>query len=464
VTTHYSHETRLTICGKCGAPIEAAVAGGSVQCSYCRHVGVVGARDEREDLELARQASASAMSEADRLNVLRRQAGRPLELPASLAPWVAAGRLAPEHVPGAQAEWRRVLPTLAGGAPPHEQERFFHLTRLLGEALGGPHERATFESAVDALSDPRHRHILRCELSIGASREGDATAAEQWLAPCHPAPTDLHMDSAHRLARAYLATAAGDPSRVWWLLGRTAGDVPVVDGRTAEADVLRAHAAEADGDPSAAVERLLASMRADARHVEGIERVVQSSGRLGLCPSSFPAARARIWEEVRVALRPAVSPGLGCVAVPAVALLVGVAVTAAGALQLLVPSSFEANAFFAAMAGLLGVPASALFLVMMLRDRSASARVRNGTLGFAEVRSAEHTHVAARTQAATGSTVDRLALHVVVDVEGRPVAVERFVSASPATPPGRYPCLMDPKDPHTVEIWRGTSGRDGQRA
>ena len=83
--TLFDHRLRILSCDACGAPIDAAITGGSVQCRYCQAVNHLRARDERADLDDARAAEAAAMSELERLDLLCQQKDQPLRVPAMVA-------------------------------------------------------------------------------------------------------------------------------------------------------------------------------------------------------------------------------------------------------------------------------------------------------------------------------------------------------------------------------------------
>jgi hypothetical protein len=107
--------------------------------------------------------------------------------------------------------------------------------------------RALLETAIELLPDEGHRHIMRCMMARFAARSGDATAAEQWLAPCNPRPLDLPMDTAYRYASATLATVQQQYDRVVVSLGLESGDVPLAERDELGCALLRIHALEKQG-------------------------------------------------------------------------------------------------------------------------------------------------------------------------------------------------------------------------
>lgn len=241
--TLYSHSLRILACQGCGAPLEAAVGGGSFTCTYCGAVNRLAARDERRDLERAREAPA--ISESERYSRLREQERAGEALPASIAALVSLdGTLEAESVERAKREWLAARAEVEAAASFPVQERFFHLTVLLAPHFAERARRAVLETAAEVLSDERHRHVLRCLLATYAAREGDTRAAEEWLSACNPRPVDLAMDSSYRLAAATVATVRGDHARTLAILGARADDIPVTSRDRLACALLRIDALE----------------------------------------------------------------------------------------------------------------------------------------------------------------------------------------------------------------------------
>ncbi|MBX3275609.1 MAG: hypothetical protein KF729_35445 [Sandaracinaceae bacterium] len=246
MTTIYSHALRVLACTKCGAPFVTDPAGGRVDCGYCGTPHRLVPRDEAADR--ARARARPVMSESERLARLREQAERDEPLPASIAALLDhQGRLAREKAAGLVPEWgeaRRAVET-RGDFP--SSERLFHLTRLLLPHLDHERRRALLETALELSSDPRHRHVLACELALGAARVGELDAARAWLELVEPRPADLLMDSAVRAAIATLAVAEGRGEVVLAELAERRGDVPCTPSYAAAHDLLRVSGLELVG-------------------------------------------------------------------------------------------------------------------------------------------------------------------------------------------------------------------------
>lgn len=254
-TTLYSHSLRILACQGCGAPLEAAVQGGSFGCTYCGAVNRLAARDERRDLERAREALS--ISESERYSRLREQEYAGELLPAAIDGMVTAdGSLAPESIEEAKREWLSARAELEAAPSFPIQERFFHLTVLLAPHFAERARRAVLETAAETLTDDRHRHVLRCLLATHAAREGDTLAAEEWLSTCNPRSVDLTMDSSHRLASATLSSARGDYAQTLAILGVRDDDVPITARAHLPCALLRIDALERSGRIEEATEKL----------------------------------------------------------------------------------------------------------------------------------------------------------------------------------------------------------------
>lgn len=243
-STIYSHELRVLACDGCGAPLGAALEGGAVTCSYCGGVNRLRARDEREDLERAHASRSAAISESERMARLREQASREEPLPDSIAELLLGDRIARESARETLALWTATRARLRERGDFVSAERLFHLTRLLLPHTTHQARRALLETALESLPDHRHRHVLRCELAIGAARLGELEAAAQWLEAVEPRPIDLLMDSAARAARATIAAASRNAEHILAELGEHRGDVPVACWYQEAHELLRIHGLE----------------------------------------------------------------------------------------------------------------------------------------------------------------------------------------------------------------------------
>jgi hypothetical protein len=263
--TLFSHDLRILTCVRCGAPIEAQVAGGSFSCGFCGAENRLARRDESADLSAAEAAMATTVSEAERHARLREQDSRPLALPADIDALTRGGSLASDRVEVATELWRNLRTQVGAGAPFATSERLFHLTLLLAPHLDARKRRAFLETAIEILEDAGHRQVLRGALARGAILAGDLDAAVSWLAPVNPRATDLAMDTAYRYAAAMLATARGDQGRVTELLGWSQTDVPLADADEVGCAILRANVLEQQGRVDAAAAELHAVLEAHGK-------------------------------------------------------------------------------------------------------------------------------------------------------------------------------------------------------
>jgi hypothetical protein len=242
VNTTFSYALRMALCQNCGAPIEAAPGGGSFACRYCGAHNQLVARSEQPILAHQPQP----LSEQERLLRLQQQDGRPLLPPPSLQSLVPEGQLAPWKVNEAIQVWNSTRGEVARTANYEAGERLVFLTMVLANHFSENNDllrqRAMFESALDACTLPRHKQIMRGYLARSAARQGDLSAAEQWLTPCDRMSDDLETDSAYRFSRAFIDTARGNYNAVLHVLGASPKQVPLMDAVDAVCVVLRANA------------------------------------------------------------------------------------------------------------------------------------------------------------------------------------------------------------------------------
>jgi len=290
--TIYSHETRLLICGHCGAPLEVPTAGGHVTCNYCGRHSQLGGRDERADIAAAR--SKQPVNEPERFQRLMAQDGKPLMPPQSLQHYLVGGGMPQQLVPGALQDWNSARAEVQAGGPYGTHERLYFLTLLLNGALGSMNDeqrrRALLETTLEVLNTPRHKQVLRCTLARQAVRAGDLQAATEWLAPCDPYSDDIHMDTAFRFSQAFLATAKSDWRAVLHYLGPRTGDVPIADGSDEVCGVLRANAYEKQGRADVAVQML--TEMAQGPRLALLVKIQSANPELQLCPQSIAQLQA----------------------------------------------------------------------------------------------------------------------------------------------------------------------------
>ncbi len=259
MTAVYGYDVRVLACQACGAPLQAAIAGGLATCAYCGAVNELRARDDREDRERATASHDASISESERMARLREQRSEDA-LPEAIVDALAPddGRLAPERIPAGLALWKSTRAALSARGDFLSAERLFHVTRLLLPLTDHQARRVLLETTIELLPDHRHRHVLRCELAIGAARLGELDAAWAWLQAVEPRPLDLLMDSAVRAARATAAAAAGRANDILAELGDQAGDLPVATWYEERINLLRIHGLELFGQHAMAREQLQA--------------------------------------------------------------------------------------------------------------------------------------------------------------------------------------------------------------
>lgn len=321
MTSHtiFSHDLRLLACANCGGPIEGTPTGGTVTCSFCNTVNHVSARDESRDRAAA--ATAPAMNEAQRYERLRAQDGKPLMPPPNIMHLLQGGVLAPHNIQAAQVEWQRARQEMTHAPSFGSAERLYFLTMMIYGALSKQQGqdrqiRAMLETALDVLSEPRHRQEMHGMLARNAARVGDIEAAESWLALLNPHSDDLHSDTAYRHSRAYVSTKKGDYHAVLQVLGARIDDVPICDSTDEAAGVLRANAYEKLGQQQTAVEQLVQLMSASPHGAQLIERIIAANAHLGLCTYSFPQARQQLGQMAATAVHTKGGFKFGCLFFP----------------------------------------------------------------------------------------------------------------------------------------------------
>ncbi len=288
-----SHDVRVLACGHCGAPNTVPVQGGWITCGYCQAGMEVALRQEES---LAR----SPEEEIDRLHrlvALRAQDGRPLIPPPSVAPYLAAGAIAPRKREAALRAWRSALVELRARYASEPEERLYFLTVYLADYMWvrGEHLefRALVESAVEVMRTRRYRQVSYCLLAGRAALFGDLAAAEDWLRPCDPTPYDLDMDTRYRFARAFMATIQGDYQEVLVQLGESPKDHPFADVSDLVVLMYRAHALERVRSVDAAATLLCRACREDPYTFQLLEDI-RAGAPVELVMASLDEAKQRL--------------------------------------------------------------------------------------------------------------------------------------------------------------------------
>lgn len=290
----FDFDSRVLMCRNCGGPLQTGFTGGQVTCGYCGTINVFTPRKE-EPVEPA--AVASDITEEERMALLNRQDGTQPEIPPAVSQLLSGGRLAPWKEGEALSMWRTTCGELAGGSDFSSAELLYFLTIILSnhysEKNDSLRQRALFESALEVLTLPRHRQVIRGMLARNAALEGDAEAAEKWLEPCNPRSEDLESDSTYRVSRAEIATVRGDWDEVLRILGTGISDVPIVSYLDGKAIVQRANALERTGKPAEAAEQI--SLFIEANGAGGLGALKQilavySDSGVEMCPETLSAA------------------------------------------------------------------------------------------------------------------------------------------------------------------------------
>lgn len=292
----FDFEARVLMCGNCGAPLETGFAGGTVKCDYC---GTTNVFEARREAPVEPRDAAREMNEDERLELLRRQDGSPPEIPSELNPLMENGALAAWKVDEALSLWKSTCRQLASGSDYAASERLYYLTVLLSnhfsEQDDALRERAMYESALDVMTLPRHRQILRGMLARKAARSGNTKAARKWLEPCNPRSHDLESDSAYRVSMAEILTVEEDWKGVLEVLGEDTEQVPVTSLLDGKAIVQRANALEHLDRIDEAAAQLQLFMQANGasgrRALRSIAEVNSDAGT-EVCPRSLEKAES----------------------------------------------------------------------------------------------------------------------------------------------------------------------------
>jgi len=293
----FSPEIRLLICRNCGAPLPAPREGGIATCEYCEASSEVAPRPR--PVVPAATPRPEPLTEAERIQHLRLQDGKPLHAPSTLPLTLQLWHRPDDPKKAALATqlWQQARAALSSGAgKPSDERQLYFLTLALDNYWALKRDdrrrRALLETALESCTEPLHLQVLRCEMAGQARRLGDLDAAEAWLAPCDPRPHDLNMDSALRRQRAAIATARGDFAAVLELLGAEIDEIPIADLYDHSATMLRANAHERRGD----VARATAQLEQAVRSLRGSPRIfarIAAAAAEPLCPRSLPPVHRR---------------------------------------------------------------------------------------------------------------------------------------------------------------------------
>lgn len=290
----FSTDVRVLTCPHCGAPIQASLQGGQMQCSYCHAPIVIAARDDRTI-----PRAGPPLTDAERYQGLWTQANHfgDKQLPIEMVQVLHGGALTPDRVGPMLALWRVYCQRATAGDIVAGDNAVLLTASLSGyfATQNDPQrQRAVFETVLDALREPQQKQVIRCQLARAAVKAGDLQSAQTWFAACDPTSADLQADTAYRLTYVTLATAYGDFRSVLAALGPTPGSVPVALPSRLQSDVLRANAIEKSGDVNTAVAQLVASARSLAGGLTAVPQIVAINAHLQLCPQSLPRAMQQL--------------------------------------------------------------------------------------------------------------------------------------------------------------------------
>ncbi|EYF04631.1 hypothetical protein [Chondromyces apiculatus] len=310
-TTIFSHDVRVLLCARCGAPLEAPVAGGTVGCRYCRAQNMFAARPHAHANGAnggadARRPGAIAWSHANdpgRLAMLAVQLHAVTDVPVGLRPFLFGGWrfVQPTAVEKAWSMFQAALVRSRHGDALAAEELVFLAAAFFEHLRGEPlRRRAVAESALDALTLDRHRVVMLGLLARGAASEGDLASAEAWCAEMMEGSEDLAVESELRVSRAFLSAATGQVGAIPPLLGHSSREVPITPRLQVLADLLRAHGLETAGHMDAAQALLEGHTRQRATTLD-LDEVRAAFPSLHLAPRSHAAVAARI-AELHVAL------------------------------------------------------------------------------------------------------------------------------------------------------------------
>jgi hypothetical protein len=308
----FSANMRVLLCNQCLAPVQAPLSGGQVACQRCGTANPIPPRDDRAPLA---PPGRPAVAEADRINRLRAQDGKPWLPPPSIQSLFEGGGIPDWKVQEAMAVWNHARTELRQTASFDAGERIVFLTSLLGSRFGRANEpwvqRGLYESALDVVTLPRQKQMMRGGLARAAGRDGDWASAETWLAPCDPQSDDLESDSEWRVSRAYIDTGRRDWNAVISVLGRTPDEVPIRDSMDTLAAVLRANAWEQAGQLPTATQLLMMEMAKGPQSRETMRRIIEYHAPLALCAGSFAGADAQYSQEAAKVAGASMGGGVG---------------------------------------------------------------------------------------------------------------------------------------------------------
>lgn len=458
VTSAYTTQVRLLLCGNCGAPHDAPPNGGVIACKFC---GAQSQLAPRAQLPAFAPMTRTQLSEPERLLRLRMQDNRPLLPPQGIAHLFGpGGEIPPWKEQEVFAAWQSCRKRAATGALDAAEELFF-LTEALGnkfvQASDWTRHRAMLESALEALSLPRHRSSVAATLCLGACRQDDLQGAETWLQIVDSASDDLYADSMYRMARARVATKKGDFPTVLQMLGQTSGEIPIHDAIDALAAVYRANAWERTGRIDLAVQSLATEMAKSPQHRASIGAIVRIHG---VCQTSFAQAETQAGARSADAAAALTSAGIEKVFVPlgAVFVVIGILWFLGAAASGVITAATTGNvgaAFGGIGAGFGGIIFGVVGGIFFLIGRTmAQAAKKAAYLAQHGVR-AQATVISVQGTGTKINGVAQLELRLRVELTGRPpyeTSLRALLGSRGVAPGSVVAVRVDPNDPNTVAL------------
>lgn len=452
----FAFDARYSLCTRCGVVLPVPVEGGALICGSCQQPQAFNPREVRPVHQLAPHP---VTPEAQRIQALRVQDGRPFLPPPGLQSLVVNGDIADWKVQEGFAAWQSSRQELAATGSFDAAERLLFLTMFLpqsGPEMTPIQKRAFHEAAVDVMTIARHRQLILGQMARLSARDGDVRSAEAWLSLCDPQPDEIDMDSTYRASRALIDTIQQRWQNVIHVLGSGPDDIPIADFMDTYCGVLRANAWEKMGRIDVAVQLLDKELSRGASTVEGMLK------KFPICEQSYAQALAQ-HEQASAEKVAAVSGGnIGGVLmmVGVMQLLISAGLLISGALNFLgLVEVFGSSGDFESLAGpgLAGVITGVVGLglgVAGFRARQRAARARHirlhGIAALAQVTNCSQTGTRI-------NGVPQWDIHLMVNLPGQAPyqASTRLVmtDAAIANMQGRtVKVRVDPKNPAEVVL------------
>jgi len=291
--TAYTYQLRSVECEQCGGPVVTQQSATEAQCGFCNAVLrlVVRPKDAVHEPidESARMAGLAAqVGKQDANGPL---AARPPDGMHAFAAMLTDRSARPAAVAALRQEWGQARAEATAQPSRQSGTRAFRAALLLARFYAADDDdkraRAVAETAINIVSEPGQRDILRLWLARAALDAGDSEAYDAWLADVNPQPVHLEVDSALRLTRARRALSDNLWDGVASLVGSYPREVPLAAESEKAARLVRAHAFAGRGDEVSARRELRGAL-ADASDPHELVRILLDE---------YPGPAAHIAEE-----------------------------------------------------------------------------------------------------------------------------------------------------------------------